>query len=68
MVWLIFFLLYTDFEEDGQNIALGDATTHAPETLTIQPVTVNTLHVEEDKCKGMLNRPTGDIGWFISFK
>lgn len=40
-----------DFEEDGQNIALGDATTHAPETLTIQPVTVNTLHVEEDKCK-----------------
>ncbi|KAJ6668417.1 hypothetical protein lerEdw1_015794 [Lerista edwardsae] len=40
-----------DFEEDGENTALGDKATLAPEALTIQPVTVNTLHVEQDKCK-----------------
>ncbi|XP_061474158.1 fibulin-2 isoform X2 [Rhineura floridana] len=36
------------FEEDGQNIALGNRATLAPEGLNIQPATVS---VEEDKCK-----------------
>ncbi|XP_053158132.1 zinc finger protein 135-like isoform X1 [Hemicordylus capensis] len=40
-----------DFEEDGQNTTLGDKAPLAPETLNIQPVTINNLHVEEDTCK-----------------
>ncbi|XP_007421864.2 fibulin-2 [Python bivittatus] len=40
-----------DFEEDGQNTALGEKATLAPEALNIQPATNNTLQVEQDKCK-----------------
>lgn len=67
---LTFFLLYKhiDFEEDGENTALGDKATLAPEALTIQPVTVNTLHIEQDKCKGRFHRQTGERGWFASLK
>ncbi|XP_015284207.1 PREDICTED: fibulin-2 [Gekko japonicus] len=40
-----------DFEEDGQNTALADTATVASEASNIQPVTNNSLHVEQDKCK-----------------
>lgn len=39
-----------DFEDDGQNTALGEKATFAPEILNIHPVT--TIQVEQDKCKG----------------
>uniref|UniRef100_A0ACB8EHU0 Fibulin-2 n=1 Tax=Sphaerodactylus townsendi TaxID=933632 RepID=A0ACB8EHU0_9SAUR len=40
-----------DFEKDEQNAALADTVTVASEALNIQPVTVNSLLVEQDKCK-----------------
>lgn len=43
----------TDFEEDGQNTALADTATVASEALNSQPATNNSLHVEQDRCKGM---------------
>lgn len=57
-----------DFEENGQNAALENTATVASEALNIQPVTNNSLHVEQDKCKGMLVRQAGDMSLFTSPK